>query len=101
MSRLKMAMAGEVELTVRIPKPAIAFIDAWATARGESRTRVIQDLLKQGVARAREAFDEAQKLLDHGVSHDGVDDYLRLTLGVPQSAGDSRENPTGKEPSHS
>lgn len=84
MSRLKMLMRGDVEVTVRIRKDALIFIDKWATARNQSRTHVIHEFLMQSVERAHYAYREAQKLLEFGMSDDDAEAFVKNCLEAPE-----------------
>jgi hypothetical protein len=83
-------MAGDAEVTVRIPREALSFLDLWASARNATRTQVVREMLVQGIGRAREAFEEAERMLAIGADEEDVATFVHTLLeGSAPPAGDA------------
>jgi hypothetical protein len=86
MSRLRMAIAGDVEITVRVSRADLIFVDRLAALLNQRRSRLTQRLFAQSVRLWRGAVDDATRMHDHGANEHDVSDFLDTVQATYESA---------------
>jgi hypothetical protein len=79
-SRERLDATGSAEITVRLNKPALTFVDQLIPAWGPSRAQVIADLLEVSMWRTKAILEQASAMGRNGETDESVEAFLREHL---------------------